>query len=382
MTPVTNDMRRTPPIQGSLDLKAPRPIDSWLPDETLFSLASRHHILSCNRLDAHTCLQLFGHRSIGARHDVPSRIDILVERTRGNLGGALEMIFERTLVPFYFPLKSRKQMEEAVSAMRGNGIGSLRYSLGMLANRFQAHHPLKACELCMKDDVERFEVAYWHRVHQIPGVWLCPQHDRTMQVMSIQGARDRFGWCLPRLRFLMPPGSSPSARCEQERLALLRKFAFASIAFTTLAPDTYLDLARMYRVYRHRLVSTGMRETTGKLHLDHCIDSVLRAAAPLRTIVELSALPASRDEARAFVSRLCWERVQSMHPLLHLFTIIWLFEGWDEFRAAYDRQALVKPVSANVLAEPLEDVEYNQKTYRILLADLKAGDTQVVRSKR
>ena len=148
-----------------------------------------------------------------------------------------------------------------------------------------------------------------------------------------------------------------------------------------LAPNVFLDRARVYRVYRRQLVSTGMRETIGKLRLNDCIDSVLRTTGLLRTLGEFSALPASRDEARAFVSKLCWERVESMHPLLHLFTIVWLFRGWDEFRAAYDLEAPVKPASDNLLADSLEAAQHKLKTYRVLLADLKVEESQVARPK-
>lgn len=325
------------PIQGSLDLRAALPADAWFPDETLFSLASRHHIVSCNHLDEHTALQLFGHRSVASRHDLPSHIDVFVEKTHGKLGGAAEVIFERTLLPFYFPLKPTESMENAVDTIRRGGAGSLRYSLGMLHNRFNALHPLKACGLCVSEDIKCFQVGYWHRIHQYPGVWVCPHHNHLLQSSSRQRTRGAYGWCLPREDFLEVPASLAPAGCESKRLALLRQVAFASMAFAALAPNTFLDRARIAGIYQQRLVSIGMRELTGKLRLDDCIDSVLQTAAPLRTVSDLSALPANRDEARAFVSRLCWERVETMHPLRHLFAIVWLFGGWDCFWAIYAR---------------------------------------------
>jgi len=58
-------------------------LDQWLPDETLFSLASRHHVVSGNVRPGDTCFQLFGHKRLGSSHDLPARVDEFVRRTAG-----------------------------------------------------------------------------------------------------------------------------------------------------------------------------------------------------------------------------------------------------------------------------------------------------------
>ena len=81
-------------------------VSEWRPEETLFSLASRQHVLSCNALAADTCRALFGHAQCGSAHDLPSRIDVFVERTAGAFGSAESIIRERTILPFYLPYRS------------------------------------------------------------------------------------------------------------------------------------------------------------------------------------------------------------------------------------------------------------------------------------
>jgi hypothetical protein len=142
-------------IQVPLDLRTTLPVGNWLPDETIFSLANRHHIVACNRLDSDTCIQLFDHARVGSKHGVPSRRDAFVEKTGGKLGGVEEIVFRHTLLPFYFPLTSRQRIEDIIRAVRGTLKGSLRYSLYMRLNRFSWNHPLKACEACIDVDVRR-----------------------------------------------------------------------------------------------------------------------------------------------------------------------------------------------------------------------------------
>lgn len=330
-------MLRIPSTRRSLDPDAHLAIASWLPDETLFSLASRHHIVACTYSDSHTCRQLFGHDHLGSRHDFCSRIDVFVENTRGRFGEAEDIIFEHTLLPFYLPLNCKSRVEDAVRSMRGNSIGSLRYSMGMLANHFQARHPLKACELCMEEDVQRFRVAYWHRIHQYPGVWICPQHKRPLVESSQRGTSNhRYSWCLPRKDCLACPAAFVSSSDEIARLEHLERVTAAAMALAALAPRVFLDRERMGRVYLSGLTSLGLGEMRGKLRLTECIASILDNVTPLRSISEFSSLPATKDQAHAYVSRLCWRPVVDMHPLQHLFTIVWIFGNWENFWNAYE----------------------------------------------
>lgn len=324
--------------QVVLDLRMPLPVGSWLPDETLFSLASRHHILSCNHLDSDTCLQLFGYAQSRTKHDIPSHLDVFVRNTYGRLGTADEIVLGHTLLPFYFPFASKQRVEAAVLAVRGAIRGSLKYSLGMLTNRFSATHPLKACRLCIEEDILHFQVAYWHRAHQYPGVWVCLIHgcelyEIARSLESVPG----YGWLLPRKeQFLMNLSTRQAfTNGESDGVDLLRALGCAAVSLAALSPNVFIDKERVTRVYRERLDSLGLRSRSGQLQLPECVASLLRASVLLRSISELSALPANEDQARAFVTHLCWMPVRNMHALRHLFAIIWLFGNWENFWSSY-----------------------------------------------
>src|SRR3989344_1197056 len=92
-------------------------VNQWLPDELLFSLASRHHAQTGHRRASDTCEHLFGHPQRGSAHDLPSRIDELVRRTRGELGPAQVIIRDHTILPFYLPFRNRDTADAAVAAM-------------------------------------------------------------------------------------------------------------------------------------------------------------------------------------------------------------------------------------------------------------------------
>ncbi|RKP43455.1 TniQ family protein [Trinickia fusca] len=325
------------PNQVPLDLRIPLPVGGWLPDETIFSLASRHHIVACNRRDSDTCLQLFEHARAGSKHDVPSRLDAFVARTGRQLGSVEEIVFRHTLLPFYFPLTSKERVGDIIRTVRSTMTGSLRYPLYMLLNRFSAAHPLKACEQCIDEDIKQFQVAYWHRAHQYPGVWVCPTHNCELrETMKPIGRSGGYSWLLPgKEHFAQASDTCLLANPGPDRALLLRSLAIAAGSLAALAPDVFIEKERAARAYTNRLTALGMRSGSGELQLSRCVTSILEAAMPLRSIPELFALPANEQQARAYVTRLTWLPVQNIHVLLHLFAVVWLFRSWDCFWQSY-----------------------------------------------
>ena len=80
---------------AALNIAAPWPVPEWLPDETFFSVASRYHAISGNRLPVQTNLALFGRARGGSQHDFPSHLKEFAERTEQRLGSAEEYAVNR-----------------------------------------------------------------------------------------------------------------------------------------------------------------------------------------------------------------------------------------------------------------------------------------------
>lgn len=302
------------------------PIGPWLPDEIIFSLASRHHRLSGNHRDETTCLQLFGHRQQGCAHDLPSRIDEFVQRTQGALGNAETIICRHTILPYYLPLRSRATAQAAIAALRSPSIGSLKFRLGILTSRFRAHHPLKACPDCMRDDQARWQIAYWHRSHQLPGYWLCTKHQRLLMECDLKSTGvGRFSWLLPdpdHLRLRVTGCASPDGT-----LAALSEAAEGLCELKAGA----LDPQRLRQVHLAALQSHGLASLSGRIAARDMARAYLAFAASLRVVPELSSLPTTEDEAGVQVKRLLYPPRTGTHPVRHLLLAIWLHGTWASF---------------------------------------------------
>ncbi len=42
------------------------------------------------------------------------------------------------------------------------------------------------CSICLREDVEQYGEPYWHRVHQVAGVLVCPIHQVWLQNSTVR----------------------------------------------------------------------------------------------------------------------------------------------------------------------------------------------------
>lgn len=209
----------------------------WLPGETIFSLASRYHALSANRLPSKTCKALFGHPRQGCQHDFPTRLDEFSRRAQLS-ENARDVALRHTILPFYLPLRSEAESEAAVQALAIPQPGVLKFRLGILTSRFRANHPLKACPHCIADDVRSHGVGYWHVEHQLPGVWFCRQHGAVLRTSRLKSSGvARFGWLLPTPDHLDEIAGSAGSTLSNDALSRFCRSGFSvGIAATEDAP--------------------------------------------------------------------------------------------------------------------------------------------------
>src|SRR5450830_821533 len=295
---------------------------AWLPDESFFSLCSRHHCLSRNFRSSSTCQQLFGHRSQGSAHDLPSRIGHFVQVTRGQLGDAETIVRSRTILPFYFPFSARVVEVDAIERMVGSSIGSLKFQLGLLTSRFRANHPLKACATCMSKDRAEWGCAYWHVQHQLPGVWICPVHDEPLWQSDLKATGiGRFQWFLPQISNLNPTPTHGEATHALKLAAQLSIWLWSRPAGMRFEP------VQVSEAYRLALRERGLLRGPGRGRLTH--SEIGRQYAdylvPIRRVEELRSLPDTSEAAAREVARLACEPRSGQHPLRHLALIGWLF---------------------------------------------------------
>jgi len=349
----------------------------WLPGETLFSLCSRYHAVSGNHLASTTCLALFGHKTQGCAHDFPARLNHFMTVAGSNLGSIDQIVETRTLLPLYLRFTSSVIAERVRHAAAHNSAGRLKFQLGLLTSRFRANHLLKACPTCMTLDRRDHLTSYWHREHQLPGVWLCRLHGCRLMASNLKATGvSRFQWILP---------SPPQFAMLGDGLPHQSSFALAGmvagLVSRRMAP---LSPQRLRETYRAGLRDQRLLSPCGRrLKRQKAGERYAAFVAPLALLEQLDGLPSTEDAAAAEIGRLIGPVRSGIHPLRHLSLATWLFENVGAFLAQYEA---VKGDSEDVEAEqaPVEValVATGQDDRKSRLVELLSAGTSVSRAAR
>lgn len=140
-----------------------------LPDESLFSRICRQ--LAISELSPIQILkQVVGDGRAAIHPYLTSNIHIIAQFTDES---SEDLLLSQTLRPlFAHYLPQYSTVIEDVTADSNDIIRASQLSTFRDKERLS----VKYCPLCAKEDIYNFGVAYWHLIHQVPGVEACPEH--------------------------------------------------------------------------------------------------------------------------------------------------------------------------------------------------------------
>ena len=157
------------------------------PDEWWYSILCRYHVRSGHPKHATTISELYNGRPMVHGRLVPGGdcTAVLSNLPPGVLS-IDDVLANHTLLPYYtrfFQADKKRQVWDALRAGHGSGITSVRTQTPDGTER------LKFCPLCYRVDESKYGEPYWHSVHQIPLLPLCPIHKIQLVSVPIKFAR-------------------------------------------------------------------------------------------------------------------------------------------------------------------------------------------------
>jgi hypothetical protein len=156
------------------------------PDEVLYSVLARYHIRSANLSPKATLKDLFSTTNVISTIDFPSHIQSLSDKLSHFKVYTFEnLINELTLYRFYSPFLMPGKAETAYNLMRSGTRGIIHTKIGIMASSVKTPIFLRFCPECFKSDYEKYGESYWRRLHQVPGVLVCPNHYCLLSNSSI-----------------------------------------------------------------------------------------------------------------------------------------------------------------------------------------------------
>ena len=163
-----------------------------LPDELFYSLCARYgERVQYSAIEA-VNEDLFGARGKSAVVDLPSHLGHFVRSLPpGHDLTPSRLIHKYTLLPFYAPFLPVGRLGRVFKDMEGSDGGAIHKCAGITPSNIRLHNWLRYCPVCVADDRGSSDrCCYWHRLHQVPGVEVCPRHEMFLE-NSIVRARNR-----------------------------------------------------------------------------------------------------------------------------------------------------------------------------------------------
>ncbi len=154
------------------------------PDELFYSVCARFSDHMQYPTVGAVARELFGTETINCAVDFPSRLDTLVSALPIGHSYTVDILIDdHTLLPLYGPFLPPERLKYLRNDMCGDkSTAHARAGITYFQAPLLQH--LRFCPLCLDNDKQRFGECYWHRVHQVPGVEVCPIHEVLLQNSS------------------------------------------------------------------------------------------------------------------------------------------------------------------------------------------------------
>jgi hypothetical protein len=156
------------------------------PDELLYSVCARYHTRMMYFSSGYKTIQeLFGNTS-GVTIDLPTRLEYLTTALPPGHRYTVDYLIDRhTLLPFYSPFLTVERVERIRSDMRGDDGSAIHKIAGITPSNIRMPDKLRYCSFCVESDKKEYDEFYWHRLHQLPGVEVCPVHEVFLEESSV-----------------------------------------------------------------------------------------------------------------------------------------------------------------------------------------------------
>lgn len=154
------------------------------PDELLYSVFSRYYAHSSYMAQSFVFEELFTNNRVRPEFLFVNELNPHILQFLTKNISWIELIKKHTMFPYYSMFLAKEKREVALQSIM-NMSGNYSNKLSITPNRKDKEY-LKYCPMCVEDDRVKYSEAYWHRIHQIPEINVCPIHGCKLQDSIIE----------------------------------------------------------------------------------------------------------------------------------------------------------------------------------------------------
>lgn len=298
------------------------------PDEILYSILARYHIRSGNTSPKATLKELFNSQTTIATIDLPSNLDYLIKNLQLISNYQIEdLIYKHTLYPFYSPFLPPNRANQVLESMKGDYGGNIHTRAGIMASSMTMPKYFRFCPTCLEEDLNKYGESYWHRIHQAPGVLVCPFHRQILQnsIVSLQGF-NRHEYYAASIKNC--PVNSQEKIYNSETIDKLLILAQDILwVINNKLPSQELNWFR--KRYINLMITNSLATVTGRVHQKRLLDNFLLFYGS-EVLNAVNSMVSYTDENN-WVSSIVRKHRKSFHPIRHLLMMRFLQTSPEEF---------------------------------------------------
>lgn len=298
------------------------------PDETLYSIFARYG----EKVQYPGRLKLL-HELTGSLNPInlnflPCRLDhLLAMLPPGHSLTGNYLMDHHTLLPFVGCFWSPQRvcfLREAMCSASGNRAE-------VFAGLHASHMPLplwvRYCRTCADEDRERLGFRYWHRMHQLPAIDICPLHGVPLQNSSVPSLV-RGQW---RALVSAEAGIRESTRRSEAVDIDPRKLRLArGCQWILNNPGNGVNPAELRDRYFSLLRAKGLATWSDRLRRNSLISEFLDFYSR-KFLKSVHCTIGGPDRNNWLIRMFYSSRIRMVHPLQHLLLIHWLGYSVSEF---------------------------------------------------
>jgi hypothetical protein len=247
------------------------------PDELLYSACARFTDRMKYPDVGDAARSLFGEKCQQTAVDFPIRVNHLVAIMPPNHQYTSDILIDRnTLYPYFAPFLPSSRALLVKRDMCGNG-NHIHERLGITAGRLAFPDTLRFCPECINKDPEENREPYWRRLHQVPGVEVCPVHAVFLEESSAlrRPKRGRFISAKQAVQKVRPRRLSKTNTLDSVRLRIAENSAWL-LNWHGPYPGSEL----LHEKYHHLLLRDGYAYYNGQVRNNKLLEAFIKFYPP------------------------------------------------------------------------------------------------------
>ena len=228
------------------------------------------------------------------------------------------------MYPYYSTFLLPKQAEQVKQSMMENKGGTIHTRIGVNASNVKLKDNLWVCGDCIKEDMNAYGETYWHRVHQCPGVFICPKHEVVLEatVVSVKNF-NQHGYIIANPMVEREKVNINGLKKDEVELLLeIAKLSFALLTNTHLQKTNNM----LQQKYRELLKRKGYASPNGivkrdRLYLSFGAKFSERCLEMLQSSVFF--------EETDWLTMIFQKHRRSFHPIRHILVMLYLDTDLD-----------------------------------------------------